>query len=86
MASDAGQEMSDGVLLEEADVVELVVVPTEEVSVAVELEMPEDDPDCEGDVPVLELETVDVVLELSVKSFAPQIPGMFTTGPTVFLR
>lgn len=86
MPSDAGQEMSDGVLLAEVDVEELVAVPLEEEGEVVELERLEDDPDCEDDVPVLELETVDVVLEPSVKSFAPQIPGMFTTGPTVFLR
>lgn len=86
MPSDVGQEMSEGVALAEVDVEELVVVPLKEESVVVELEGLEDDPDCEDDVPVFELEAVDVVLEPSVRSFAPQIPGMFTAGPTAFLR
>jgi hypothetical protein len=79
VASDAGQEMSDGVLL--ADVVEvaLVVIPLEE-------DRPDDEPDCEDDVTVLALELVDVVPEPSVKSLAPQTAGLFTAKPTAFLR
>jgi hypothetical protein len=79
VASDAGHEMSDGVLL--ADVVEvaLVEVPLEE-------DRPDDDPDCEDDVPALALELVDVLPEPSVTSFAPQIAGLFTADPSVFFK
>lgn len=77
MASDAGQEMSEGVLLEDVDVVELVVVPLEEDREVVELDRL---------VPLLELEIAEVVPEPSVKSLAPQTAGMFTAEPTVFFK
>lgn len=77
VASDAGQEMSEGVLLEDVDVVELVVVPLEEDREVVELDRL---------VPLLELEIAEVVPEPSVKSLAPQTAGMFTAEPTVFFK
>jgi hypothetical protein len=86
VASDAGQEMSEGVLLEELDVAELVVVPLEEDSEVTELDRLDDGPGCKDDVPVLEPELVDVVPEPSVKSLAPQTAGKFTAEPTAFLR
>jgi hypothetical protein len=79
VASDAGHEISDGVLLAEVDVAELVVLPLEEDRL-------DDDPDCEDDVPVLALELVDVVPEPSVTSFAPQIAGLLTAEPSVFFK
>jgi hypothetical protein len=75
VASDAGQEMSDGVLLAEVVEVALVVDPLEEDSVVVALDRLVETPDCEDDVP-----------EPSVKSFAPQTAGLFTAEPTAFLR
>lgn len=83
VASDAGQEMSDGVLLGEIDVAELVVVPLEDGEVA-ELETPDDEPDCDDDDAVLEL--TEVVLDPSVKSLAPQTTGMLTAEPTACFR
>jgi hypothetical protein len=84
VASDAGQEMSDGVLLGEIDVAELVVVPLEEDSEVTELDRMVDELDCEDDDAVLELELTDV--DPSVKSLAPQTAGMFTADPTACLR
>ena len=78
VASDAGHEISDGVLLAEVDVAELVVLPLEEDRL-------DDDPDCEDDVPELALELV-VVPEPSVTSFAPQIAGLLTAEPSVFFK
>jgi hypothetical protein len=69
--------MSEGVLLEDVDVVELVVVPLEEDREVVELDRL---------VPLLELEIAEVVPEPSVKSLAPQTAGMFTAEPTVFFK
>jgi hypothetical protein len=86
VASDAGQEMSDGALLGETDVAELVVVPLEEDSEVTELDRMVDELDCEDDDAVLELELTDVVLDPSVKSLAPQTAGMFTADPTACLR
>ena len=86
VASDAGQEMSDGALLGETDVAELVVVPLEEDSEVIELDRMVDELDCEDDDAVLELELTDVVLDPSVKSLAPQTVGMFTADPTACLR
>lgn len=77
VASDAGQEMSEGVLLEDVDVVELVVVPLEEDREVVELDRL---------VPLVELEIAEMVPEPSVKSLAPQTAGMFTAEPTVFFK
>jgi hypothetical protein len=85
LASEAGQEMSDGVLLGGIDVVELAVVPLEDSEVA-ELERLDDTLDGEDDVAALELELVDVAPEPSFKSLAPQTAGMFTAEPTAFLR
>jgi hypothetical protein len=85
LASEAGQEMSDGVLLGGIGVVELAVVPLEDSEVA-ELERLDDTLDGEDDVAALELELVDVAPEPSFKSLAPQTAGMFTAEPTAFLR
>lgn len=85
LASEAGQEMSDGVLLGGIDVVELAVVPLEDSEVA-ELERLDDRLEGEDDVAALELELVDVAPEPSFKSLAPQTAGIFTAEPTEFLR
>jgi len=83
VASEAGQEMSEGALLGEVDV---VVVSLEEGSEVVELDRLDAAPDGDDDVPVFELELANVVLDPSVKSLAPQTAGMFTAAPTAFLR
>jgi hypothetical protein len=85
LASEAGQEISEGVLLGGTDVTELVVVPLEDSEV-VELDRLDVEPDCDDDDPTAELELVDVAPEPSFKSLAPQTAGMFTAEPTAFLR
>ena len=85
MAPEAGQEMSEGVLLGGIDVTELAVVPLEDSEVA-ELVRLDDRLEGEDDVAALELELVDVAPEPSFKSLAPQTAGMFTAEPTAFLR
>jgi hypothetical protein len=85
VASDDGQEISEGVLLGGIDVAELVVVSLEDSEVA-ELDRLDDKLDCDDDNPVLELELAVVVLVPSFKSLAPQTAGMFTAEPTAFLR
>jgi hypothetical protein len=85
VASDPGQEMSEGVLLGETDVMELVVVPLEDSEVA-ELDKLDVEPDCDDDDPTPKLELEVVVLEPSFKSLAPQTAGMFTAEPTALLR
>lgn len=76
MPSEAGHEIAVG---------EPVAVLKEVVVAVVDAVILEDESEDEAVLEILPLEMVEDE-EPSMSSFAPQIPGIFATAPTAFLR